>query len=147
MRHLCIGRVGGRWNWPAKSKKLVKMRAFIVKCCGRQSCHNNWRPKTTSSQMNATFFRKFVAIGPPNLKTLTYKQQPLVEESSKLIKSTSKNIPRTGKFSKSLLYFIASQIELSEILLTTHISEVVTQDVQTQTGSDPVEAKATYTFT
>jgi hypothetical protein len=41
---------------------------------------------------------------------------------------------------------LASQDETLYSVPTTHASEVVTQELQTQTGSDHVEANATYTL-
>jgi hypothetical protein len=78
------------------------------------------------------------------LHTNKNHQQP-VEESSQPIESTSTNF-HGYIFFKTPLVLIALQIEQSDTKLTTHISEVVMQDVQTQTGSDPVESIATYTL-
>ena len=75
--------LGGRWNSQVKSKNPRKMREFIVKCCGRQSCNNNnLRTKKTISQTNASISRKLVESNPPNQPKSTVIYQLPVEESS-----------------------------------------------------------------
>jgi hypothetical protein len=92
MRHVCLG---GRRKWPVKAKKLRKMRAFIVKCCGRQSCHYNLlKRKPTSSHKNETNSRKYAEFDPHPYyqQKSTLKIQNQIEKSSQPIESTSIHI-------------------------------------------------------
>jgi hypothetical protein len=90
MWHVCLG---GRRKWPVKAKKLRKMRAFIVKCCGRQSCHYNLKRKPTSSHKNETNSRKHAEFDPPYYQQKsTLKIQNQIEKAYQPIESTSIHI-------------------------------------------------------
>jgi hypothetical protein len=127
-----------------KSKKLRKMRAFIVKCCGRQTCHDYSKQKTTTSKMSTIIYRNFVKIETLSMQNSTSNHRPAIEELSQPIETTSISFPCL--FFNPILVFIASQLEQSEIVQTTLLSADVTQDLQTQSDSDLVEANATYTL-